>query len=416
MKIAFVAQPIDPVLPPRQNSIGIWIYEVARRIASHHDVRVYLRGTGARGRRRQRVAGVDYRYVPLGFDGRLLPYLKRFPWPFGPKRPLFASALYYLKYILHIAMDLRKEQCDIVHVHNFSQFIPIIKKFNPKVKTVLHMHCEWLTQLDRNMIERRLRHADLVVSCSNYITQKIRSAFPIFATRCRTIYNGVDVSTFFPGKKENANIADNSRKRLLFIGRISPEKGVHILLEAFQKILKRYPKAHLQLIGPQRPVPLEYVVALSDDQMVLGLASFYSNGYLSYLDKQLSSELGNRVTFTKYIPHSHLNKYYRDSDIFVFSSVWNEPFGMPIIEAMASGLPVVATRGGGIPEIVEDGKTGFLVERGDSKGLSKSILTLLQDRQLAKSISKAGSRRVLESFSWEQISECLISEYDRLVY
>jgi len=139
------------------------------------------------------------------------------------KRPLFASNLYYLTYVLQVAKDLRAEKCDVVHLHNFSQFVPIIRAFNPEIKIVLHMHCEWLTQLDRTMIERRLREADLVIGCSKYITEKILHRFPQFAKRCQTVYSGVDVNHFV---SENNHWATkkNGVKRLLFVGRNSPEK------------------------------------------------------------------------------------------------------------------------------------------------------------------------------------------------
>jgi glycosyltransferase involved in cell wall biosynthesis len=199
----------------------------------------------------------------------------------------------------------------------------------------------------------------------------------------------------------------------LFVGRISPEKGVHILLDAFEKVLEHCPNLHLQLVGPQIPAPEEYIVALSDDPMVLKLAGYYSEDYFSHLKKKLSENLADRVTFYKYIPYSKLIKLYHSADIFVFPSVWDEPFGMPIIEAMACGLPVIATRGGGIPEFVEDGKTGVLVERGDTGSLAKALLLLIRDQSFRESIGSAGRQRVFERFTWDRISEDLLSAYGR---
>ena len=414
MKIAFVAQPIDPVLPPHQNSIGIWIYEVGRRLAKSHEVLVYFRGNGSKGKGNAQIESVDFNAIPLRIDDRLLRYLKRFSRRFDAKRPLFTNCLYYLGYIVRIALNLRKQQCDIVHIHNFSQFVPIVKAFNPNVKITLHMHCEWLTQLNHNLIERRLRDTDLIISCSEYITQKTRLAFPQFANRCHTVYNGIDVTSFTPENKTRIGRAGDGHKTILFIGRISPEKGVHVLLDAFEKVLERYPKLNLQLVGPQALLPMEYLIALSDDPKVLELATFYSGGYLSYLNEKTSPDLVNRVTFYKYIPYLDLISYYHNADFFVFPSVWDEPFGMPIIEAMACGLPVIATRGGGIPEIVEDGKTGILVERGNSEALSRAILSLLEDEELRKTMGNAGKQRVIEFFTWDSVSDDLLSKYRKL--
>ena len=75
----------------------------------------------------------------------------------SPKRPFFSSNFVALEYILPIALDLRRNQVDIVHLQNFSQFVPIIRAFNPRIKIVLHMRCEWLSLLDREMIEPRIQ-------------------------------------------------------------------------------------------------------------------------------------------------------------------------------------------------------------------------------------------------------------------
>ena len=375
---------------------------------------MYLSDKGFRGKKGVRINGVKFNAVPMRFDNRLLRCLKPFSRNVKPNRPLFATNLYYLGYILNIALRLRKEQCDIVHIHNFSQFIPTIRALNPNIKIALHMHCEWLTQIDQNIIERRLKKTDLIISCSEYITQKTRLAFPEFANRCHTVYNGIDIYSFTPGNKTRIGKSDDSHKNILFIGRISPEKGVHILLDAFEKVLKCYPNLHLQLIGPHTPAPLEYIITLSDDPKVSELSTFYSGGYLSHLKKKISPDLVNSVTFYKHIPYSNLSNYCHGAHLFVFPSVWDEPFGMPIIEAMACGLPVVATRGGGIPEIIENGKTGLLVERGDAGTLAEAIVSLIQDQPLRDSIGNAGRQCVLERFTWDRISEDLLSAYGKL--
>ena len=325
------------------------------------------------------------------------------------KRPLFASRLYYFRYALQVARDLKRENCDIVHLHNFSQFVPIIRTFNPKVKIVLHMHCEWLTQLDRAMIAKRLRAADLIVGCSEYITEKIRRGFPRFAQRCQTVYNGVDVHSFF---RENSwSAPKNGVKRLLFVGRNSPEKGLHVLTDAFEKVLEYYPNAQLKIVGSETLPYIEFVVTLSDDPKVLNLTSFYNGHYLSRLRSRLSPALASHISFNGFVPRRQLINHYRDTDLFIFPSVWNEPFGVPIIEAMATGLPVVATRVGGIKEIVEGGKTGLLVARDDASALAEAVRYLFSNENLRKSMGKAARNRVIEHFSWDLIVEGLLRQY-----
>jgi glycosyltransferase involved in cell wall biosynthesis len=436
MKIALFNQPIGTISLPwtvQGTSIEIWIYEIARRLARSCDVIVYSK----RGRYQKKVEydqGVHYRrisataddwftYISYAFDklGRRFPEfrsIRHILFFRNVKRPFFASNLYYLAYALQVARDLRKEKCDIVHIHNFSQFVPIIRAFNPKIKIVLHMHCEWLTQLDRAMIERRLREVDLIIGCCEYITEKIRHGFPQLAKRCQTVYNGVDVNYFIGKNARHGATKKNGDKRLLSVGRASPEKGLHILLDAFQKVVECCPRAQLEIVGPQVSAPIEFIVALSDDDKISDLASFYdgnsSSSYFSHLQEQLHSlNIANNVTFAGFIPYGHVTNNYRDVDVFVNSS-FSEGFPLPILEAMASELPVVATLVGGIAEAVENGKTGLLVESGDATVLAEAILHLLSDEDLRKSMGKAARKRAVERFSWEKIVENLLCQYKKI--
>jgi len=87
---------------------------------------------------------------------------------------------------------------------------------------------------------------------------------------------------------------------------------------------------------------------------------------------------------------------------------------MPIVEAMATGVPIVATRGGGTPELVVDGETGLLVERGDASALAEAILRLLSDEKLRKSMGRAARKRAVELFSWDQIVKNLLYLYQEI--
>lgn len=428
MKVAFVDQPLGTIsLLDQTSSIEIWIYEVARRLAQSCDVTVYAKkglfqkkveyDQGVQYRRISTVVDEWFTGISAAFDklGRFptLRNMKRALFFRNAKRPFYASSLYYLTYILQVAKKLSAEECDIVHLHNFSQFVPIIRAFNPKIKIVLHMHCEWLTQLDRTMIERRLREADLVIGCSKYITEKIRCSFPEFAERCQTLYNGVDVNQFV-GKNGKRAKKKNGVKQLLFVGRISPEKGLHVLLDAFKKVVSRYPQTQLIIVGPQGSAPIEFIVALSDNQKVSGLALFYHESYVPHLQRKLPSSVADQVFFTGFVTRRKLISHYQNTDVFIFPSVWDEPFGMPLIEAMATGVPVVATRVGGIKEIVEEGKTGILVEPSDASALSEAIRHLFSHENLRKKMGKTARRRAVNSFSWEQIAKSLLRLYKNI--
>jgi glycosyltransferase involved in cell wall biosynthesis len=441
VKIAIVDQPFGRINLPwtgAGGSIDIWIYEVARRLAQSCNVIVYTKRDLMRAQKKVEYdQGVCYRRISTLFDDwytdlqSVFQKLQRFPrintlsrkiqsilLLHNPKRPLFASKLYYLTYALQVAKDLKKEKCDVVQIINFSQFAPIFRTLNPEIKIVLNMRCEWLTQLDPAMIKSRLREVDLICGVSEYITDKIRIRFPQFADRCQTILNGVDVN-YFVNKEDNGIPKKKYIKQLLFVGRISPEKGVHVLLDAFQKVIKRYPQAHLEIIGDKKDVlDLEWFVTLGDDEKVSQIASFYNNNpegnYFSFLQRQLLSlHIANNVTFTGFIPNLQLINHYQNADVLVNPS-FSEAFGRSLIEAMACHVPVVATRVGGMTEIVDDGKTGILAEPGDASALAEAILRLLTNVSLQESMGKAGRRRAIEFYSWERIVERLLFEYEKI--
>jgi len=182
-------------------------------------------------------------------------------------------------------MDLRSRQFDVVHVINFSQFIPLIRALNPKSRIILHMECEWLTQLHEPNIERRLRKTDLVVGCSDFITNKIRDRFPFTHNICHTVHNGVDTDLFISGDGNHKSEKD-TKHRLLFVGRGSPEKGIHVLLDALRIIITDDPSVQLQMVGSfgSKP-PKEFIVSVSDDPKVHDLEPYYDGDYRSVLNQ-----------------------------------------------------------------------------------------------------------------------------------
>lgn len=414
MKVAFVNQPWTVASPPNEcDSIAIWTHQVTRHLTPACEVIYYGRRNPSRKEAVYHEQGVLYRGVSVAFDKLLRPLRILDRWGIlNPKRPFFASSLYYLGYIWQVANDLRKQQCDIIHIHNFSQFVPIVRFLNPKVKIVLHMHCEWLSQLDAKTIARRLSQVDLAIGCSDYITEKIRSRFPQFAERCHTVFNGVDTEHFV-SNNSHRDIKSKENQRLLFVGRISPEKGVHVLLDAFQEVVKHYPKAQLEIAGPESIVSKEFIVGLSDERTVTELASFYNGSYLAQLKSKISPDLSNQIFFPGAVPQGQLLNHYWGADILINPSL-SEAFGMSLVEGMATETPVIGARVGGMTCVVEEGKTGLLVEPSNASALAEAIVDLLSNENRRKSMGKAGRQRVLALFSWKKIAESLLIQYQNL--
>jgi glycosyltransferase involved in cell wall biosynthesis len=415
VKVAFIVHPISGnATSPESLSTHIFVHEVARRLARDHVALVYTEPGGGMIQGTEWRDGVKYRRIPVPTHCRRWQQLiSKTPvlWRLR-ERISFKSPWYYAGYALQVAADVKRQQCDVVHIINLSQFAPIIRALNPTVKIVLHMHCEWLTRLDRRKIKARLRSVDRILSCSNFVTEQIRHAFPSYADRCATVYNGVDTVAFSPCEVRRAD--KDGAMQLLFVGAVAPYKGLHVLIDALAAVVKRCPGVQLEITGPAGyMLPLDWLPTLGEPGEMSKLTRFYDGrAYRVHLEEQIRSlGLEDRVSFSGLLPRSELPKRFRSADIFVFPSVWNELFGIPLAESMSAGVPIVATRVAGIPEVVEEGKTGLLVERGNASALAEAILRLLEDDHLRNSMGQAGRQRVLENFSWETITENVLSEY-----
>jgi glycosyltransferase involved in cell wall biosynthesis len=406
MKIAFVNQPWGMVLPPVEfGSISIWTWEVAKRLALHHQVLVYEGCKTLPVPRVEPCEQVQYKVFWVGLDNRILSVRELLGLDRSAVCPPASKAWYYLSYALQVALDIRREGCDIVHIHQCSQFASIIRKFNPKTRIVLHMNCEWLTQFAPELIVARLQDPDLIVGCSEHISGLIRDRFPEIAARCRTIPNGVHVGRFTPPAANGSSGGkDPALKRLAFVGRVSPEKGVHVLLDAFSHVVARWPNVELGIVGPEWSLPIDFLVGLSSDPLVAELTAFYRDGtYDVHLRKRINKAWEHKVKFTGRIQNDELAARYHAADILINPSL-SESFGMTVVEAMACGKPVIVSRVGGMKETVQHGKNGLIVRPGDSRELGEAILYLLHNDELRAAMGRAGRKRAAELYSWETVA------------
>jgi glycosyltransferase involved in cell wall biosynthesis len=328
------------------------------------------------------------------------------------------SYLYHPLYALRVALNIRASKCDIVLVHNFLQFASIIKLFNPSANICLSMHCEWLTQFAPPASERRLRKIDLIIACSDYITEGIITRFPAIAARCHTVYDGVDTDRFCP--MQGLTPQSDGTERLLYVGRLSPEKGVHVLIRAFKILAESRPQLRLDLVGASNALHYLYLSLDPQDKANASLEPFFGAGLWDMIWRQLvlrdrsypadlAAETAgdDRIVAHGGVLQSGTIDFYRRAAALVFPSVWNEPSGLPTFEAQACGTPVVSTYSGGIPEYVLHGQTGILVARGDAVALAKAIGRVLDNPALARAMGEAGRQRSVERFSWDVVSRCL---------
>jgi glycosyltransferase involved in cell wall biosynthesis len=332
------------------------------------------------------------------------------------ERPYPASPVYYWTYLRRVARHLAQTDPPLVHLHNVSQFVPRLRAAVPHARLVLQMHCEWLVELPPEVIAPRLDAVELVLGVSQHIVGQIQAAFPRIAGRCRVLHNGVDLATFPPRERtmsERAATLAALRSRLglrapvlLFVGRLSSEKGVHLLLEAFGRIRARHPSATCLVIGPDWG-PLRKVRPGAGE-----LARLDAN-YIGRL-RALAAPHGERVVFLGPVPNGELPLYHALADVLVAPSLL-ESFGIPTIEAGASGLPVVASAAGGLLDTVAHGRTGLLVPPNDVAALTAALEEILANPDRARALGRAGRERVASSFTWDHIADTLAGYYDDLL-
>jgi glycosyltransferase involved in cell wall biosynthesis len=413
MKIGFINQPWDNLRPPHvEGSITLITWEFARRLARSSHVSVCISGSPG-DPAHERWEGIQFHRFRLTPDNWLLERPRRACGVKASRKEYIASSLYYAVYALRSARRLNADACNIIHIHNFSQFLPITRLFNRRAKIVLHMNCDWLAQFDWELTNRRLRHADAIIGCADYITDHVKVRFPNYAERCATLYNGADVNNFAPSPERTTEKREG--KRFIFAGRVSPEKGVHVLLDAFKSVVAREPEAELKILGGAYIPPLSFIVEQSSDPVVRGLSRFYNSDYMEELRGQAAATLGDRVSFVGFVPHSELGTFLTEADVFVQPSVWGEPFPLAVLEAMAARLPVVASRTGGLAESVVDGRTGLLVEPNNPAVLADAMLRLIRDKKKAQNMGAAGEERARELFSWDVLVGRLTGIYNALV-
>ena len=173
-------------------------------------------------------------------------------------------------------------------------------------------------------------------------------------------------------------------KMVLFTGRLTEHKGVEYLIKAARQI-----KAEVIIAGdgPER----KYLESLI---LKFKLTNVHMVGYFSYkLDT--------------------INDFYLRSDVYVAPSVWNEPLGLVILEAMVNKTPVVVSRKGGVTTLVKDGYNGFLIRPRSPKLIAEKVNLLLQDEKLAEKMGERAYKTVTEKFSWDKIATKFYNLYDK---
>lgn len=285
---------------------------------------------------------------------------------------------------------------EIIHCFH-TCFLPPVARFIKVMygtKFIVTTHGSDLFHLteDRRLIgliRDSLNVARFVTAVSESTKQQFLSLFGYgYFNKVAVIPGGVKIDHL----EKNTDMVDkkyrlSGKKVVLFTGRLTKQKGVEYLIKAVPMISEKNCRVFIVGQGPEET-------------------------NLKNLVKKLKL---NNVTFLPYMKNSQLKEFhqlYKRADVFVAPSIWDEPFGLVLLEAMAYSTPAVATKKGGITSIINDGENGLLVRARNSKDLAEKINMILSNPDLENKLSRNARQTILTKFTWPIIAE----KFEKLYY
>lgn len=374
MKIAILTSGILPVPSVQggavENLIDFYLeYNDKHKI---HDITVYSIYNKKTDNHPAHASLVNhYHYIDMN---SLWAKIKRFIFLHTSYKQNISLNNYYIEfYFEQAAKHLRNCYYDVIILENRPSYALKLRNITT-AKLVYHLHNEKLT-ISTPSYQEIYDAASQIICVSDYISKKVKSINPQ-DTKCLTVYNGIDLHAFSSPRhitRIYVGLSDDDFV-IIYSGRINSEKGIMELTEAISRITN-YPNIKLLIIG----------------------SSFYGNVTTEdVFTKELRKKtelIKDKIRFTGYIPYKDVPAYLKLADIAVVPSMWEEAFGLTVLEAMAVGLPLITTRSGGIPEICEN--AAIIVDRSQIiDNLIHNIELLYNNPQLrikmsAKSLERA---------------------------
>jgi len=279
---------------------------------------------------------------------------------------------------------------DLIHVHHLSliswvaRYIKALK--NIRYVITSHGSCLYHILDDKRYLplsEDAIDHARAITANSGYTRSKILQTFGRqHLKKIFVIAGGINMNRF-PSQLDTSSLDKKyklkGKKVVLFTGRLISHKGVKYLVKAAKDI-----EGEILIVGegPQK----------------------------SYLENLIAQKQLKNVHLIGYVSSQDLINLYYKADVFVSPSVWEEPLGLTILEAMASKTPVIATRKGGVPLLVKHNYNGLFVKTRNSQKIAEACNRLLKNDELRKKLGETARETVSKKFTWKIIA----SKFDRL--
>lgn len=335
-------------------------------------------------------------------------------------RNLNLHSLYNLAF--QVKKEVLKDKYDIVHGHSGTSVLYKMLGSNTPACVTNHgigykiYHFYWKYRVTRNRHDflpylyyfpKKIFHpiagrflfslADRVTTVSKFTKEEVSNIYGVQKEKIDVVPNGVSIDIFTPnipkGRKEEIMNRYNFEKALLFISP-APIKGLHLLIKALPKIFKESVNTKLLILGR---------IPSSD--------TYYKFCY--ELSKKLNVE--EKIHFLGKIDHINLPAYYSVASAYVLPSFYdNCPF--TVLESMACGCPVCTSNVGGLPEIITNGKDGFLINPTNIRALANTLITLLDDDALRRRMGLNARKKIEQRYSWDCIANRYIEVYQKTIY
>lgn len=379
MNIAIVSPGPFSVPPVKGSSVEHDIDEVTKAMPREHDITIYTRRC-ATYPHSERKGNISYRR--FAYEGQR-------------------------SYINRVIQDMKKQAPDVIMVENRPHFVLALRKVFRRTPIVLNMHSHVYSSaplISKAQMKKVVKQMDGLITNSHFLRKRLMKEHRIPEQKAHAVHLGVDTEPYqemaqSPAlKRLRKKLGITASHRVLFFaGRLIRAKGVHILLQSFQKIARQDPKAILLIVGGT------------------GYGSNRVNAYVQQLHA-LAKPIEKQVIFQKFVPSHDMPLYFQLGHVVATPSTWEEPFCRVNLEAMASGKPVITTTKGGVSEVVKEGHTGFLIAPGDWKRDLPSIWEQMWKSTLLRTqMSKQALHRA-EEFSWEATAYGYLAVFEQLLH
>lgn len=286
-----------------------------------------------------------------------------------------------------------EEDFTVIHAHDWLSYPAGIRAKEVSGKPLItHVHA---IEYDRSheggvnqqicKIEKAgLEASDKIIAVSGYTKHRIHDFYGIPLDKIEVVHNGINSNQFKAAPNKLKTLKKSGNKMVLFVGRITYQKGVDYFVEAAYKALQINPK-------------IIFMVAGSGDMMyqIINQAAYYG--------------ISDKVFFPGFIRGDELDNLYHSADVYVMPSV-SEPFGLVALEALSKKVPVIVSKQSGASEVL---KHALKVNFWDTDELANKIVAVINNPALRYSLSKNGYREV-ENFTWDSAADKCIKIYNQL--